>query len=95
MRDDFGIDDIVPIKVGLTAKQVVGVEVATEDGGEEKVDKLQAVPRQHGSNVFELEAVPPVPFRAFSKRRLIRFSTSAPERRDRGGTRRRRVPGKK
>ena len=59
MRDDFGIDDIVAVKVGLTAEQVVGVGVATEMEAKKSSTNYKRFHAQHGSNVFELEAVPP------------------------------------
>jgi hypothetical protein len=57
MRDDFGIRNIEPIKVALTAEQVLHLNVRPQriKGG----SRAKAFARRHGSDVYELEAVPP------------------------------------
>lgn len=59
MRDDFGIREIVPIKVALTREQVNSMNlppVMKAKASSSRHDKFVA---EHGNDVFELEAVPP------------------------------------
>jgi hypothetical protein len=59
MRDDFGIEELIPIKVALTAEQVetLGLQPAMRaKRGSRQYDKFTS---RHGDDVFELEAVPP------------------------------------
>lgn len=59
MRDDFGIREIVPIKVALTREQVNEMNlppVMKAKATSSRHDKFVA---EHGDDVFELEAVPP------------------------------------
>lgn len=59
LRDDFGIADIVPIKVALTSEQVARFGLPpkmTAKKGSANRNKFVA---RHGEHVYELEALPP------------------------------------
>lgn len=60
MRDDFGIDSIVPIKVALTAAQVKNMRLPPQMKAKTGASTYRKFAQQHGDDVFELEAVPPV-----------------------------------
>jgi hypothetical protein len=60
MRDDFGIDDIHPVKVALTAKQVQEYELPPLMKTTDKESSNRAkFERRYGDDVFELEALRP------------------------------------
>jgi ParB-like chromosome segregation protein Spo0J len=59
MRDDFGIDDIVPVKVALTAKQVNMLDLPPAMQAKKKSSRYSGFAAKHGDDVHELEAVPP------------------------------------
>ena len=64
MRDDFDIDDIVPIKVALTAQQVKEFNLPpTMKAKKGKKDHYAGIAaafvNEHGDDVFELEALQP------------------------------------
>jgi hypothetical protein len=58
MRDDFGIDDIVPIKVALTHAQVLGSNLHPNrlKEGSSRAGKFR---QRYGNETYELEAVQP------------------------------------
>jgi hypothetical protein len=64
MRDDFGISDIVPIRVALTGDQVR--ELGLPPGMKAKASSHQygKFKEMHGDNVYELEAVEPTKLQA-------------------------------
>lgn len=60
MRDDFGIGDIVPIKVALTREQVRDLNLPPLMKAKQGSSRRKGFVDRHGSdNVYELEAVPP------------------------------------
>jgi hypothetical protein len=59
MRDDFDIDQIHPIKVALTADQVKKHNLPPIMQAKATSSRYKKFVRQHGKNVFELEALPP------------------------------------
>jgi len=59
MRDDFNIEALVPIKVALTAEQVTQLGLRPSMQAKQSSQQYRKFTRQHGTNVFELEAVPP------------------------------------
>jgi hypothetical protein len=61
MRDDFGIDNIVPIKVALTHDQVTDPEMGLHPQMKAKAgsSRRQGFVEKYGDDVFELEAIPP------------------------------------
>jgi hypothetical protein len=59
MRDDFGIDNIVPIKVALTHDQVTDMDLPPQMKAKEGSSRRQAFVEKYGDDVFELEAIPP------------------------------------
>jgi ParB-like chromosome segregation protein Spo0J len=59
MRDDFGIDNIVPIKVALTGEQVELLNLPPNLTAKETSSRRKRFVERHGENVFELEAIPP------------------------------------
>jgi hypothetical protein len=59
MRDDFGIDPIVPVKVALTAEQVEALDLPPILTAKETSSRSKGFIERHGENVFELEALPP------------------------------------
>src|SRR4029077_2901502 len=59
MRDDFGIENVVPVKVALTAKQVQEMGLPPEMKAKTTSSRYEKFTERHGDDVFELEAVPP------------------------------------
>lgn len=59
MRDDFGIREIVPIKVVLTRDQVDEMDLPPIMKAKESSSRRDRFVERHGDDVFELEAVPP------------------------------------
>ena len=59
MRDDFGIDSVVPIKVVLTREQVDDMALPPVMKAKESSSRHDRFVERHGDDVFELEAVPP------------------------------------
>lgn len=59
MRDDFGINNIVPTKVALTEKQVRELGLPPSCEAKKSSSRCKAFTEAHGNNVFELEAVQP------------------------------------
>jgi hypothetical protein len=59
MRDDFGIENIVPIKVALTHEQVVQMKLPPQMKAKKTSSRYAKFAEKHGDDVFELEAVPP------------------------------------
>jgi ParB-like chromosome segregation protein Spo0J len=60
MRDDFGVEDIVPIKVALTRQQVDDLHLPPMMTAKKSSSRRDGFVARHGEDVFELEAVPPV-----------------------------------
>jgi hypothetical protein len=59
MRDDFGIREIVPVKVALTADQVEEMDLPPQMKAKETSSRAAKFTERHGNDVFELEAIPP------------------------------------
>ena len=59
MRDDFGIEDLVPIKVALTADQVSDLGLKPQMQAKRGSSQYKKFVERHGTDVFELEAVSP------------------------------------
>ncbi len=59
MRDDFGVDDIVPIKVGLTSDQVHKFKLPPQMKAKTGSTHYERFIEIHGDDVFELEALAP------------------------------------
>lgn len=59
MRDDFGIEGIVPIKAALTAEQVKAFQLPPQMKAKEGSSRRRGFVGEHGENVFELEALAP------------------------------------
>jgi ParB-like nuclease domain len=59
MRDDFGIEDIFPVKVALTSNQVEELRLPPVMQAKKTSSRYRGFFDRHGDNVFELEAVPP------------------------------------
>jgi hypothetical protein len=59
MRDDFGITDIVPMKVALTGEQVQHLNLPPNLTAKKTSSRRKGFVERHGENVFELEAIPP------------------------------------
>ena len=59
MRDDFGVEDLVPIKVALTAEQVTRSELPGAMQAKKSSSNYQKFVELHGQAVFELEALDP------------------------------------
>lgn len=59
MRDDFGIDAIVPVKVTLTADQVARLGLPPGLTAKKTSSRRKRFVERHGEHVFELEAIPP------------------------------------
>jgi hypothetical protein len=59
IRDDFGIDEVKAIKVGLTFEQVIDLNLPVGLQAKEKSANYSKFAKQYGEAVYELEAVPP------------------------------------
>jgi hypothetical protein len=59
MRDDFGIANVYPVKIALTAEQVRRFSLPPNMVAKEKSSNFKKFVARYGRNVFELEAVPP------------------------------------
>ncbi len=59
LRDDFGIEEIEPIKVALTAGQVREFRLPRKLKAKKKSANYRRFADQHGDNVWELEALRP------------------------------------
>lgn len=60
LRDDFGIENIEPIKVALTADQVTRLELPPNNlTAKEGSSGYKRFVAKYGSDVYELEALPP------------------------------------
>ena len=59
MRDDFNIEALVPIKVALTADQVTALGLKPSMEAKKSSQQYRKFTSRYGTNVFELEAVPP------------------------------------
>jgi hypothetical protein len=59
MRDDFGIEDICPVKVALTREQVERFAIPPDMIAKEKSTNRKRFVDRHGENVWELEALQP------------------------------------
>src|SRR5438552_1177261 len=59
MRDDFGVEEIKPIKVALTTEQVRRFELPPRMTAKTSSANYQRFADTHGENVYELEALRP------------------------------------
>jgi hypothetical protein len=59
MRDDFDIENVVPIKAALTAEQVDLFNLPPQMKAKAGSSRRDKFVEQHGDDVFELEALPP------------------------------------
>jgi hypothetical protein len=59
MRDDFGIHDLHPVKVGLTGRQVAEMGLPVKMTAKKGSSRRKKFVEIHGENVHELEAIPP------------------------------------
>jgi ParB-like chromosome segregation protein Spo0J len=59
LRDDFGVWKLDPIKVALTEEQVEELGLPPQMQAKESSSRYEKFADQHGTDVFELEAVPP------------------------------------
>lgn len=59
LRDDFDIQNLTPIKVALTAKQVKQLKLPPMMKAKQGSSRYAQFTERHGDNVFELEAVEP------------------------------------
>jgi hypothetical protein len=59
MRDDFDVNDIHPVKVALTAEQVVEHDLPPLMKAKSKSSRIKKFVDAYGDDVFELEAVSP------------------------------------
>jgi hypothetical protein len=59
MRDDFGITNIQPIKVALTADQVTRMRLPPIMTAKKTSSRHKGFVAKHGETVHEIEAVPP------------------------------------
>lgn len=59
MRDDFSVENLTPIKVALTSEQVTEFGLQPNMKAKQTSRQYRKFARKHGTDVFELEAVPP------------------------------------
>src|SRR5262249_35424110 len=65
LRDDFGVKNIAPIKVALTANQVRDLGLPPKMKAKEKSSRYEKFVERHGDDVFELEAIRPQPLQGY------------------------------
>jgi hypothetical protein len=72
MRDDFGVDDIHPVKVALTAEQVSEYKLPVSPLQAKKLstNREKFVARYGSDEVFELEALPPEELQALLRKAI-------------------------
>ena len=58
LRDDFGIEDIRPIKVALTADDVKLNDLPSDMDAKESSPNYEKFVQKHGTKVVELDAAP-------------------------------------
>ena len=59
LRDDFGVEQIEPVKVALTARQVQRFQIPAGGTAKKTSRHYKKFIRRYGENVFELEALSP------------------------------------
>jgi hypothetical protein len=59
MRDDFGIQNITPVKVALTHEQVKAFSLQPNMQAKEGSSRYERFVERYGPDVYELEAIPP------------------------------------
>jgi hypothetical protein len=59
MRDDFGIDEVVAIKVALKPEQVLQLNLPPNTEAKRTSSRYKKFAKQFGPTAYELEAVPP------------------------------------
>jgi hypothetical protein len=59
MRDDLGIENVVPVKVGLTRDQVRELQLPPQMKVKEGSSRAKGFQEKYGDDVYELEAAPP------------------------------------
>jgi hypothetical protein len=59
LRDDFGITNLVPVKVALNERQVRELNLPPQMKAKQGSSRRKRFVEQYGDNVYELEAVPP------------------------------------
>jgi hypothetical protein len=59
IRDDYGIRDIIPIKVALTGEQVRELALPPKLKAKETSSNYDRFVNEHGDHAYELEAVDP------------------------------------
>ena len=64
MRDDFGVRNIVPIKVALTWEQVREMRLPPQMKAKAGSSRRKKFVERHGDDMFELEAAPPARLQA-------------------------------
>jgi hypothetical protein len=70
IRDEFGVDDIHPMKVALTAEQVQHFQLPPMMQAKESSVHHNKFVEKYGKNVFELEALPPRELQRILRRTL-------------------------
>jgi hypothetical protein len=59
MRDDFGVESVYPIRVGLNIEQVRKLKLPPNTAAKEKSSRFDQYVAKYGPAAYELEAVPP------------------------------------
>jgi hypothetical protein len=59
MRDDFGLEDVHAVKAALTAEQVKEFKIPPAQTAKKKSSRYKKFVAEHGTNVFEVEALAP------------------------------------
>lgn len=59
MRDDFGVEDIHPVKVAITAEQVREFKIPPQMKAKKSSSNYAKFVKQHGKHAYELEALLP------------------------------------
>ncbi|MCI0458976.1 MAG: ParB/RepB/Spo0J family partition protein [Gemmataceae bacterium] len=70
LRDDFGVQNIMPIKAALTDTQVTELRLPPMMKAKESSSRHRQFTARHGDNVFELEAVPPAQLQAMLRQTI-------------------------
>ena len=70
MRDDFGIGGIEAVKVAITREHVARFQLPAGGEAKKKSTNYKKFVAQHGTEVFELEALPPATLQALLRESL-------------------------
>jgi hypothetical protein len=72
MRDDFGVEDMLPVKVALRKDQVDSLGLIPSEKAKAGSSTFEKFVAKYGPDVFELEAVPPARLQAMLRDEIMK-----------------------